>query len=313
MPLYWTMRRGSVVSGRLQASLVTRVTIDPGDHMLKQRVITALLILAILLPAIFYPAPGVFGFVAIVFISAGAWEWARLNQFGPQVSVLAGLACALLCVLAWFFGMANNDLRLLWTISGGAWVVTGAWLLRRGASAWTSLPKNLRLAGGIFALCVAWLAVVQARMMGNNFLFSILVLVWVADIFAYFAGRLFGGKIVSQKLAPSISPGKTWEGVFGGMVGVVALLFVWRSVDAGFAVHSLSLYSRLTTAGAPFAVLAVLFLAAMSVVGDLVESLFKRSAGVKDSSGLLPGHGGVLDRIDALLPVLPLAMMLGTL
>ncbi len=292
---------------------MTLVAIDPGNHMLKQRVITALLILAILLPAIFYPAPEVFGFVAIVFISAGAWEWARLNQFGPQVSILAGVACGSLCALSWCFGLAQSNLQLLWTISGSAWVMTGIWLLRCGASGWTSLPKNLRLVGGVFALCVAWLAVVQARMMGNNFLFSVLVLVWVADIFAYFAGRMFGGKIVIQKLAPSISPGKTWEGVFGGMIGVIVLLFVWRSVDAGFAVHSLSLYSRLSMAGAPFAVLAVLFLAAMSVVGDLVESLFKRSAGVKDSSGLLPGHGGVLDRIDALLPVLPLAMMLGTL
>jgi phosphatidate cytidylyltransferase len=149
--------------------------------------------------------------------------------------------------------------------------------------------------------------------MGINFLFSVLVLVWVADIFAYFAGRSLGGRFFKRKLAPSISPGKTWEGAIGGMLGVVTCAFLWRSLDHSSSMNGSSLYTRLGDVHVSFMVLAVLFLAAMSVVGDLVESLFKRSAGVKDSSGLLPGHGGVLDRVDALLPILPLAMMLGTL
>ncbi len=175
---------------------------------------------------------------------------------------------------------------------------------------WSSVPAGLRWAGGIAALWATWLAVAQARVIGVNFLLSILVLVWVADIAAYFAGRAFGGRFSRGKLAPSISPGKSWEGVWGGMVGVVLLALIWRWVDQAWQLQVPSLYSRLGQQGDWFLWLAVLFLAAMSVVGDLVESLIKRSAGVKDSSGLLPGHGGVLDRVDALLPTLPLAMML---
>ncbi len=140
-----------------------------------------------------------------------------------------------------------------------------------------------------------------------------MVLVWAADIFAYFAGRALGGRFFARKLAPSISPGKTWEGVCGGMLGVLLCAFVWRGVDLAGATDQASLYSRLGAISLVFMVLALVFLTSMSVVGDLVESLFKRSAGVKDSSGLLPGHGGVLDRVDALLPILPLAMMLSTL
>ena len=153
----------------------------------------------------------------------------------------------------------------------------------------------------------------QARTIGINFLFSVLVLVWVADIGAYFAGRAFGGRFFARKLAPSISPGKTWEGVCGGVLGVLLCAFAWRTWDAGGALAQASIYTRLGGQGIAFMVLAVLFLTMMSVVGDLVESLFKRSAGVKDSSNLLPGHGGVLDRVDALLPILPLAMVFATL
>jgi phosphatidate cytidylyltransferase len=166
---------------------------------------------------------------------------------------------------------------------------------------------------GLLALLLTWLAVAQARVIGINFLLSILVLVWVADIFAYFAGRAFGGRFTRSKLAPSISPGKSWEGVWGGMAGVVTLAFVWRWADAAWAASVPSLYSHLGQKGVWLLLIAVVFMAAMSVVGDLFESLVKRSAGVKDSSGLLPGHGGVLDRVDALLPALPLAMMLYTL
>ena len=159
-------------------------------------------------------------------------------------------------------------------------------------------------------LAVAWLAVVQARRVGVNFLLSILVLVWVADIFAYFAGRAFGGQLIRQKLAPTISPGKSWEGVWGGMAGVILLSFAWRWADVQFHATSPSLYGHLYAKAWWVMLIAVMFLAAMSVAGDLVESLVKRSAGAKDSSGLLPGHGGVLDRLDALLPTVPLAMML---
>jgi phosphatidate cytidylyltransferase len=163
---------------------------------------------------------------------------------------------------------------------------------------------------GIAALWLAWLAVAQARVIGVNFLLSILVLVWVADIFAYFAGRAWGGRFSRSKLAPSVSPGKSWEGVWGGMAGVLALSFVWLCADGTWAISVPSLYSRLSMRGWWWMMISVVFLSGMSVVGDLLESLVKRSAGLKDSSGLLPGHGGVLDRVDALLPTLPLAMLL---
>jgi phosphatidate cytidylyltransferase len=166
------------------------------------------------------------------------------------------------------------------------------------------------LLAGLLALWVAWLAVVQAKVIGINFLLSILVLVWVADIFAYFAGKAFGGRFIHSKLAPSISPGKSWEGVFGGVAGVVVLAYGWRWVDLAYGVSPSSLYTHISQKGFWLLLLSVVFMAAMSVVGDLFESLVKRSAGVKDSSRLLPGHGGVLDRLDALLPTLPLAMLL---
>ena len=281
--------------------------------MLKQRIITALILLAILLPALFYPAPEPFAAIALVLIAAGAWEWGRLNQCGQGVSLFLGLVCVGLCAGSWSLGWLGQPLPQMWAIAGAAWVLGGAWMLRRGVAGWSAIPLASRLPGGLLALWLAWLAVAQARYIGVNFLLSILVLVWVADIFAYFAGRAFGGRFSPGKLAPSISPGKSWEGVWGGMAGVVILAFVWvwadRSLDAGVA----SFYTRLARHGGFLLLIAVLFMAAMSVVGDLVESLIKRSAGVKDSSGLLPGHGGVLDRVDALLPTLPLAMMLVTL
>lgn len=281
--------------------------------MLKQRIITALLLLAVLLPAVFHPAAEVFALVAILLISAGAWEWARMNQYGQGSALVAGVVCALMCFMSWYLGLLYAPLSTLWVVGGSAWVALGTWLLYRGVGVWSGVPQVLRLGGGVLALWVAWIAVVQARIMGINFLFSVLVLVWVADIFAYFAGRSLGGRFFKRKLAPSISPGKTWEGAIGGMLGVVTCAFLWRSLDHSSSMNGASLYTRLGDVHVSFMVLAVLFLAAMSVVGDLVESLFKRSAGVKDSSGLLPGHGGVLDRVDALLPILPLAMMLGTL
>ncbi len=278
--------------------------------MLKQRVITALVLLAILLPALFWPDAAPFVLVTLVLIAAGAWEWGRLNGLGPGGSVAAAVACVALCAASWQSGLLGQRLPMLWAIAGGLWVLAGAWLLRAGVAGWPHISRPARLALGVLALWVAWLAVAQAKVIGVNFLLSVLVLVWVADIFAYFAGRAFGLKFTKGKLAPSISPGKSWEGVWGGMAGVVVLALAWAFADGALQARVPSLYSRLAAHGWWLLALGAIFLAAMSVVGDLVESLVKRSAGMKDSSGLLPGHGGVLDRVDALLPTLPLAMML---
>ncbi len=282
--------------------------------MLKQRVITAIVLLLILLPALFHHDTLYWRVVTLVLIAAAGWEWGRLNGLGPLASWLAGFLTLVACVMAWDLGLLAARQSLLWTLAGGFWVLAGVALLRAGVSSWARLPLGLRLPGGLFALWLTWLAVVQARDIGIPFLLSILVLVWMADVAAYFAGKALGGRFSSRKLAPAISPGKSWEGVWGGMVGVVVLALAWLALERGGLLPPPSLYGHLLARGGWFLLLvAVLFLAAMSVVGDLVESLVKRSAGMKDSSRLLPGHGGVLDRVDALLPTLPLAMMLYSL
>ncbi len=187
------------------------------------------------------------------------------------------------------------------------WVLGGAFVLRGGPGGWSSLPIVLRCALGLVLLWTAWLALAAAKVVGVNFILSVFCLVWAADIAAYFGGKAFG----RRKLAPAISPGKSWEGVWSGMAGALALAVFWLWLDSTFHTDSLSLYSRLNGRfGVTGVVLGVVFLTAMSVVGDLFESLVKRAAGAKDSSALLPGHGGVLDRVDALLPVFPIALAL---
>ena len=280
--------------------------------MLKQRILTAVVLLAIILSALIVPSPLPFCAVAVAAIAAASWEWGRLNGLKDTGALLMAIAVLVLCVLAWKAGLMAQAMPALWAVVGGAWVLVGCLLLRRGVAGWATVPRGLRLVGGVVALFLAWLAIAQARFVGTNFLLSVMVLVWVADITAYFAGRAFGLRFTRNKLAPAISPGKSWEGVWGGMVGVLVMAAVWIWADRAYGLAPVSLYSLLAARGLWLLVPAVIFLAAMSVVGDLVESLVKRSAGAKDSSQLLPGHGGVLDRIDALLPAVPLAMMLAT-
>jgi phosphatidate cytidylyltransferase len=275
--------------------------------MLRQRIVTALVLLALLLPAMFYPLPEPFCALALLFIAAAAWEWGRLNGEGMAGAVVLALACVAACAASWALGWLQRPLPLLWSLAGLAWVLGGGMLLRAGVPGWSRLAQPLRLLAGIAVLWLAWLAMAQARVRGINFVLSVLVLVWVADISAYAAGRAFG----KHKLAPAISPGKSWEGVAGGMLGVLLLALLWVWADRATQAATPSLYTGLAAQSWWLLPLGALFLAAMSVVGDLLESLLKRSAGVKDSSALLPGHGGVLDRIDALLPTLPLALMLG--
>ena len=277
--------------------------------MLKQRVVTAVWLLLILIPTLFYPAPEPFIGLAMLMVGAAGWEWGRLNGLASTGSLGLGLATVLTCALVGWMGWVHHAPLLLWLVGSSIWVLGGSWLLISGADGWRKLPRDLRLVLGLTVLVLAWLALAQARRLGVNFLLSLLVLVWVADIFAYFAGRAFG----RRKLAPAISPGKSWEGVWGAMAGVVVLSIAWTMADRQWAAEVPSLYSQLAAKGQVLLWLSLVYLVAMSVIGDLIESLVKRSAGVKDSSGLLPGHGGVLDRIDALLPTLPAGLMLVSL
>jgi phosphatidate cytidylyltransferase len=276
--------------------------------MLLQRVITALVLLAVLLPAMLVAPAWPFAVLTLVAIGAAGWEWGRLNGASASGSVVMGVLVALACGIALMVGAVRvPGTNPLWWLAVLLWVLGGAWAIKVGPTGWPRLSRALRWGIGMVALFTAWLALATAKAVGLNFLLSVFCLVWVADIAAYFGGRTFG----RRKLAPAISPGKSWEGVWSGMAGVVALAFAWMAAERHFVIAEPSVYSllnqRLGTVGL---VLALIFLAAMSVVGDLTESLVKRAAGAKDSSRLLPGHGGVLDRIDALLPVFPIAMAL---
>ncbi len=273
--------------------------------MLRQRIITALVLLAVLLPALFAPAPWPFAWVSLPLLAAGGWEWARLNGVRGGAAIGLGLLLALGCALALIDGWAYRAPALLWLLASLLWLAGGAVALRAGPQAWPRLSQPLRVVLGLALLWAGWLALVQARGIGINFILSVLCLVWMADVAAYFGGRAFG----RRKLAPSISPGKSWEGVWSGLLGVLLLAFSWAAVEAGGGADSPSLFKLLfDRLGALPGALALLALVGMSVVGDLIESLVKRAVGAKDSSGLLPGHGGVLDRVDALLPVFPIAL-----
>lgn len=278
--------------------------------MLRLRILTAIALLAVLVPAVFYPHTFAFAWVAGALMACGAWEWFRLNGASQTHSVIAGAGCALACGALWVFQPSALVLQWIWLAIAVLWVAGGGALIRAGVTAWIDLHQPLRQLIGFVVLCAAWLAVVLARARGINFLFSVLALVWVADIAAYFVGRSLGGRFFKDKLAPDISPGKTREGALGGIVGVLLLAVFWVYIDRTWMMDSLSIYSVLVAWHWAVMVLAVLFLGTMSISGDLLESLVKRAAGAKDSSQLLPGHGGVLDRVDALLPVVPLAMLM---
>ena len=273
--------------------------------MLKQRVVTAVALLVILLAVLLAPTMLPFRIFMAVAIGLAAWEWARLTGYqGLATYLWAGVtlcACMTMAMLGWP-DARHGAVRGLYAVVSLAWIGGGSFLLRSGVDVWQRLPQLARMAFGVLSLSTGWLAMVQLHSYGIVFLLSVLALVWAADIGAYFAGKAFG----KRKLAPTISPGKSWAGVYGGMVAGWVLLLV-----GAFMVAAPNFYSSLSQRMPLWAVwLTVVILVAMSVVGDLVESLMKRSMGMKDSSQLLPGHGGVLDRVDGLLPVLPMAMAL---
>ncbi len=274
--------------------------------MLKQRILTAVVLLAILVPALMVDASWPFAWLTMAAIALAGWEWARLNDAGT-LAVPLGAALGVACALALYAGWTTAAPRLAWWLAFLAWGLGGTWVLRAGVAGWPRLPRALRWAIGLVVLWTGWLALANAKAIGLNFILSVFFIVWSADVFAYFGGRAFG----RRKLALAISPGKSWEGVWSGMVGALLVAAAWLAIDAAGALGTESFYSIAANRfGHVGMALIVVFLVAMSVLGDLFESLVKRSAGAKDSSTLLPGHGGILDRVDGLLPVFPIALAL---
>lgn len=268
--------------------------------MLKTRVITAIVLLAVLLPITLFAPVGAFGALIGFVVVFAAWEWGRLLKLNGAGPVAYALVAALALVFSTFLGVASKP---LYQMAGIFWVLAGPYVLVRKPTLAAHAWRAFLLFAGIVVFIACWHAVVDARTRGVAFVLSLLLVVWLADIGAYFAGKALG----RHKLAPSISPGKTWEGAVGGWLAVTAVALAVMASHAFAPTLVSALGERI---GAVRTLLVLTVLVAFSIVGDLFESMLKRQAGVKDSSALLPGHGGVLDRIDALLPVLPLAMLL---
>jgi phosphatidate cytidylyltransferase len=268
--------------------------------MLKQRVVTALALMAILLPALFWFPPIAWGMVSLGFLAMAAFEWARLlNPQGQAWGVAAAVAAlGLLYLFSANLNLAHRHLALtvslLLTLF---WMFEGAYRLRSG------LARRGGRATAALLLLGCWYAMYELRLISVFALLSSMAIVWIADIAAYFVGRAFG----KRKLAPTISPGKSWEGAIGGGFFVVVLGLMLAALPGAAG----SLPERLVSQWSPLIAIPVLIgLVSLSVVGDLHESLLKRLAGVKDSGRTLPGHGGVLDRIDALIPVMPACLLI---
>ena len=272
--------------------------------MLLTRVVTALAILPVVIGMLFFAPPAWWALFMLVIALIACWEWSRmcgLTPMGQGAYLAASGAIGAFLWLLYLRVVPGNFAAMALTgfiIATVFWVAgVPLWLAQRLRPS----PSTCAAAGWIVAW-PAWLAFVVLRDTSPWLLLAIAALVWVADIAAYFAGKRFG----RHKLAPAVSPGKTWEGVAGALVGVV----VYGCALAWIANARATPLTPLFDDGAAIVViLAMLALTAVSVVGDLFESWMKRGAGLKDSSHLLPGHGGVLDRIDALTSTLPVAAL----
>ncbi|RPJ48817.1 MAG: phosphatidate cytidylyltransferase [Betaproteobacteria bacterium] len=262
--------------------------------MLLTRVITAAVLLPLFVGGLFFLPTGGWAVGLLPFLLAAAWEWAVLSGFGRAGQwgfCLAVLVTALMVLLGMQHVAFIAFERATYGVAGMFWLVCAPAWLRFG---WRARSPLLLMPSGWLLIVPTWLALVRLQQW-PWVLLAVLGVVWVADIAAYFAGHVWG----RHKLAPSISPGKTWEGVAGAVVAVAVYhALVWyfgfRSVMPGAAIAATAL---------------VAVLLPLSILGDLFESWIKRQAGVKDSSRLLPGHGGVLDRIDGLTATLPLAAL----
>lgn len=264
--------------------------------MLKTRIITAVVLVIGFLALLFLASPMVWALSTLALTLVAVWEWSNLIKLN-KTQMLLNVSFALTIGLA-FIITANMQLtpeydvlmfELLFGLLALAavfWIFVAPFLLikRRQIN-----NKLLMTALGLLLLMATWLALVGLHGVSPWVLLAVLTTVWLADSAAYFAGKRFG----RNKLAPEISPGKTWEGVAGAFVGVTIYGLV------------LCYYFHLSV----WLIVGLWLIVVLSIMGDLFESLLKRQAAVKDSSQLLPGHGGVLDRIDGLIPTLALTML----
>ncbi|WP_243039551.1 phosphatidate cytidylyltransferase [Dyella sedimenti] len=261
--------------------------------MLLQRTLTALLLAPLVIGLILLAPTWLFApIVAIAFLAA-MWEWSRLSGLkatAPRAALLA--LTAILLVLCWLM-RGTLGWPLLIGLGVAWWIAAGQWLRHFAfGAAPTRENRMVKLGAGLLVIVPAWVAVVAIHGSGEYghwWTLLALFLVWAADIGAYFSGSTFGGR----KLAPTISPGKTWAGVYGAFAAaaLVALAGGLLLGVAGGQLAGLLVLSALTVVA--------------SIVGDLLESLMKRHAAVKDSGSLFPGHGGLLDRLDSVFAALP--------
>ncbi len=257
--------------------------------MFRTRVLTAAVLLAVFITALLLLERAAFAVLVAAVIALGAHEWANLAGLGRGMRVAYAAACLVLFGL--LLGSAMAD-AVLWA-AALFWAFAVPWRLASGVS---SKDRVWLPAAGVAALVPAGLAMAT---LPPQQLLMILGLIWISDTAAYLAGRTWG----RRKLAPSISPGKTWEGVAGGAIGCVIYAIIWALSDP-------DLRTRVQGVVWIFFLAGTLLLCALGVVGDLFESALKRQAGAKDSGRLLPGHGGVLDRIDSATAALPVALLL---
>jgi phosphatidate cytidylyltransferase len=271
--------------------------------MLKTRIITAAILLAVLLPILFLLPPMYLSGFFLVALIVATWEWSRM--IAPDAQKSAWLyATFCLVIILFLLGMQAIAWQFsLLMIAVLFWFFIAPFILAKGMNLSLQKFKTFYSILGLIILPATWFALVFLRELGLVFLLSCMGLVWVADIGAYFVGKAFG----KHKLAAQISPGKSIEGALGGLV--LCYLYAFLCVmylpfgDTLFGAWAIQL------GWVPMFVM-VTVLVAFSIFGDLFESQLKRLAGVKDSSHLLPGHGGVLDRVDALIPTMPIAALL---
>jgi phosphatidate cytidylyltransferase len=256
--------------------------------LLRTRIITALILGAAILAALFFLPPLAAAAVLGLLWIAGAWEWAGLCGWGARGRALFAGATALVLLAAAWWALAPLPTTAL------AWLALGWWLVALGVVLRYPKPMPFVMVpvAGLLALVPSWVALawLLAAPRGVALTLTALSLVWAADVGAYAFGRTFG----RVRLAPKVSPGKTWEGVIGGMLlaGVVAWVAAKLLVLPAWAMVAVGLVTAL-----------------ISVIGDLTVSVLKRQAGLKDTGRLLPGHGGVMDRIDSLVAALPVYLL----